>query len=80
MYKITFKNNVKEIIEEEEINKVELISLIQEDIQNREMNEASDIIFILPFRVKEIALIGKIIKKTIDIFHISISPIIVDKD
>lgn len=78
MYKIKFEENVENILEKENIEELKLISLIQEDILNREMDEISDIIFTLKLGEKNIALIGKINKKTISFFHISTNPIIVD--
>ena len=83
MYKITYSENAEKIIKEQKLNKIKLNSLILEDIKDGNPSIGNDIISILDFGERKIALIGnkyenKITNRNkITISEISMNPIIV---
>lgn len=79
MYKIYFEGNVKMKIKKENINEIELKSLIQTNLQNKELEDKQDIIILLKLDDNNIALTGNKNNNEVTIFHISTQPIIVDK-
>lgn len=77
MYKIKYDFNVKEVIQECNINEVELSSLIQQKLRDREV-DSNNVICLVDINGKQVAVIGIIKNNEVIINHISTSPIVVD--